>query len=88
MTNNIYTLYNVLSCRYGDVMAYPSDGFAVKRISEVIKGDARKEYELCRVGTIDIDTGTVVSCAPIRIALPDDSAVPSMPVAPAVAVNQ
>lgn len=88
MTNNIYSLYNVLSCRYTDVMAFPSDAFAVRRVCDVIQATNRKEWELCRVGNIDIDTGVMVPCAPIRIALPDDSAVPSMPVAPTVTVNQ
>lgn len=77
MKNNVYVLYNTLSCRYGDVMCYPSDGFAVKRITETLKSDVLKELELCRIGTIDIDTGVLNSCAPVRIAWPE--VTPSLP---------
>lgn len=66
MTNNIYTIYNKLSGRYGDVMTYPSDEFAVHSISK-FNGINSDEFELCRVGTIDIETGCICSEAPVRV---------------------
>lgn len=66
MTNNIYTIYNKLSGRYGDVLTYPTDEFAVNSISK-FNGINSDEFELCRIGTIDIESGIVNSEAPVRI---------------------
>lgn len=82
MTNNIYVFYNTLSRRYGDVIAYPSDDFAKARISNSVKAGKLdiSELELCRVATIDISTGVITPCAPLRIDIPLDA--PKMPVNP------
>lgn len=84
MENRLYVIYNTLSQRYGDVCAYPSDGFAVARIQPAI-GDFVKESELCRIGSIDVETGVVHTEPPVRIAWND---VPSKPVSPSVPVHQ
>lgn len=69
MVNGLFVMYNTLSCRYGDVTAYPSPAYAAQRIKEVFRQNPESldEYELCQVGTIDIDTGVVNPVAPVRI---------------------
>lgn len=73
MKNNLYVLYNTLSCRYGDVMAYPSDAFCVARMVDAEgKGFVtRSETEICRVGSIDVETGVVDTINPVRLAWPE-----------------
>lgn len=66
MTNNIYTIYNKKSGRYGDVLTFPTDDYAVNQISK-FNGISEDEHELCRVGTIDIETGVICSEAPVRV---------------------
>lgn len=70
MKNNIYCLYNTLSKRYGDVFAYPSDGMAEKRTRQYIASTQQdlNEFELCRIGSIDLESGINTPCGTIRIA--------------------
>lgn len=71
MTNNIYALYNRLSLRYGDVYSFPSDGYAANQLRRAMvndKQDLTTEYELCNVGSIDIDSGTIYPHDPVRVA--------------------
>lgn len=85
MTNNLYVLYNNLSLRYGDVRVFATDGYAVAHIQPDIPEKMLPEFELCRVGSIDIETGVVQPCAPVRIAWRD---VPEkLPVGPSVSVD-
>lgn len=61
MTNNVYTLYNRLSSRYGDVFAFPTDAFAVRTLmadGSVIQKHP-DDYELWFMGTSDIENGTI-----------------------------
>lgn len=67
MTNNIYTLYNKHSQRYGSVMNFPNDDFAINEMSKGLNGINDEEYELCRIGSIDIESGVVNSESPVRI---------------------
>lgn len=60
MTNNLYCVLNTLSGRYGDVVAYPTDGFALARLSEALR-DRKSEYTVTRVGSIDVETGHVTA---------------------------
>lgn len=55
MKNYIYVLFNTLSKRYESVMSFPSDSMALHRLGTNID---IKEYTLCRVGSIDISTGS------------------------------
>ena len=66
MTNNLYSIHNTLSARFGDVVAYPSDGYALARIQSAFKahGDSLTEFQVFNVGSIDIETGVVVPCSP------------------------
>lgn len=78
MKNNIYVLYNNLSGRYGDVMAYPSDGFALQRLKPVLEQQKLlSETELCRIGTIDIETGVAKTTAPVRLSF--DTSIDPLP---------
>lgn len=73
MKNNVYVVYNTLSKRYGDVVAYPSDAFALARLQPVLSSGQNKlsEYELCRVGVIDVETGVLESTPAVRVAWQD-----------------
>lgn len=73
MTNKVYVLYNTLSNRYGDVMCYPSDGLAVARVQPaLVNANVLGENELCRIGDIDIESGVLTPCAPVRVAWRED----------------
>lgn len=75
MTNGLYCLYNKLSLRYGDVVAYPSDGFASARVNDMAKRGAfvLAETELVKVGDIDIENGVLTALpAPVRVPLVDN----------------
>lgn len=69
MKNYVYVIYNKLSGRYESVMSFPSDGMALHRLSGNID---KKEYELCRVGSVDIETGVIDSCSPVRLIWEED----------------
>lgn len=74
MKNYIYVLYNTLSKRYESCMSFPSDGMAIHRLTQ---GNVdKKEFELCRVGTIDIESGTCETYAPVRLVWEDDTPLP------------
>lgn len=66
MLNNVYALFNRLSCRYGDVIVYPTDGFALARLKESLPqvyklSNPFDELELCRIGSFDAETGKLYS---------------------------
>ena len=74
MKNNLYTIYNKLALRYGDVKAFPTDAFASMAFSKMASNRQSdldlSEIDVCRVGTIDIETGVIVpESAPIRIEI-------------------
>lgn len=73
MLNNLYVVYNKLSQRYGDCYCFASDALAVRRLpmAPMYQG-VIDEIEICRVASIDIETGSVTPEAPVRIAIPDD----------------
>lgn len=73
MKNYIYVLFNKLSCRYESVMSFPSDSMALHRLSKNVD---KKEYELCRVGDIEIETGIINPCAPIRLIWEEEEVLP------------
>ena len=72
MKNNLYTFYNKLSLRYGDVRSFPTDSFASMAISKIASNPQSEldlsEIEVCRIGSIDIETGIITpEVAPVRI---------------------
>lgn len=69
MKNYVYVVYNKLSCRYESVMSFPSDAMALHRLSQNVD---KKEYELCRVGSISIETGNIEPEAPVRLVWEDN----------------
>ena len=74
MKNNLYTIYNKLSLRYGEVMTYPTDAFASMTISKLVSNPKCEldlsEIDVCRVGSIDIETGVITpEVAPVRIEI-------------------
>lgn len=75
MENVCFTFYNRLSRRYGDVFCYPTEEFAQARIAEMLKNPQSpinpSEVELCKIGTIDVDTGILSPLsAPVRLEMP------------------
>lgn len=73
MKNYVYVMFNKLSCRYESVMSFPSDSMALHRLSNNVD---KAEYELCRVGSIDIETGIVESTPPVRLIWNDVDVLP------------
>lgn len=73
MKNYVYVLFNKLSARYESVMSFPSDSMALHRLSNNVD---KAEYELCRVGSIDIESGVVDSCSPIRLIWNEEDTLP------------
>ena len=72
MKNYIYVIYNNLSNRYESVMSFPSDAMALHRLSSNVD---KKEYSLCRIGSIHIETGEVIPELPVRLIW-NDSTIP------------
>lgn len=66
MENCVYVMFNKLSKRYESVMSFASDEMAIHRLKNNVDFE---EYEICRVGTINIDTGVIVSCPPVRLVI-------------------
>lgn len=64
MKNYLYCMYNKLSARYESVMTFASDGMALHRLSRTVD---TTEYELCRIGSINIEDGNIESCPPVRL---------------------
>lgn len=76
MRNNLYVLLNNLSCRYGDVYVFPTDAFAVSRLTTYLRDGQKldlKEFNLFRCGSIDITTGMVEGCPLVPVSWLDTS---------------
>jgi hypothetical protein len=85
MKNNLYVVYDNVGRRYGQVYAYPSDGYALlelrplvavrdKQTGAVLEKESIPQfsrYVLCRVGEIDIESGTVSPQSPVRLSWSD-----------------
>lgn len=60
MKNNIYTLFNGLTLRYEGTFESPTDASAsVTLLRQMGKHPDYDKLELCRVASIDIETGLV-----------------------------
>lgn len=75
MKNKLYVVYDNIGLRYGQVSAYPSDGFALITMRPLIAGQDPvqskvnlQRYELCCVGELDVETGHVVPQDPVRLS--------------------
>lgn len=66
MENCVYVMFNKLSKRYESVMSFASDEMAIHRLKCNVDFE---EYEICRVGTINIDTGVIEPCPPVRLVI-------------------
>lgn len=80
MVNKIYSLYNRLSKRYGDVVAYPTDAYAAHEVSFLLSKNPNmsSEVSLYCVGEIDISNGTVTPIPPFEIELSTQQTVDNM----------
>lgn len=71
MKNNLYCLYNNLTKRYGEVLCSPTDEFCRNSVQKSLNSNPDinlLEFELCRVGDIDIENGIVTALpAPVRV---------------------
>lgn len=82
MTNKIYTIYNNLSKRYGNVFPAASDGMAEKNTRLFLKSQNEdlSELELIRIGAIDVETGKVtVEEGRVVIAWNESNVLPVAP---------
>lgn len=73
MKNNVYVVYDSVGLRYGQMYAFPTDGFAQLELRPMLLGRDNnvsnlKRYEICRVGEIDIETGVLTPCSPVRLS--------------------
>lgn len=80
MINNIYSLKNILSGRYNDIFEYPTDAYAEARVKEWAgrenSGLRLDEVELYRLGTVDVESGKIVSLEePILIQFDNKSII-------------
>lgn len=73
MKNYVYVMFNKLSGRYESVLSFPSDGMALHRLE---KGIDKDEYDICRVGSIDIATGIIESEPPVRLIWSTEETLP------------
>lgn len=80
MVNKIYSLYNRLSKRYSDVVAYPTDAYAAHEISCFLREHSNmpSEFSLYCVGEIDISNGVVNPIPPFEIELSSQQTVDNM----------
>ncbi|UPW41880.1 nonstructural protein [Peromfec virus RodF5_3] len=80
MTNNIYCIYDNVGKRYGQVYAFPTDGFALIELRPLMRGHTPQgaddpvqtkmnlnRYTVYKTGSIDIDTGVVTGTPPVAI---------------------
>lgn len=69
MTNNVYSLLNTLSGRFGDVVAYPTDAFARARTIDIMRKCklSTTEYQLWKIGSIDVESGQLTVVKPVII---------------------
>lgn len=80
MVNKIYSLYNRLSKRYGDVVAYPTDAYAAHEISFLLSKNPSmsSEISLYCIGEVDISNGTVSPIPPYEVELSVQQTVDNM----------
>lgn len=64
MKNYVYALFNNLSKRYESVMSFPSDSMAIHRLDKNVD---HVEFTLCRVGSIDIESGEMECITPVHL---------------------
>ena len=80
MKNDVFVIYDTVSCRYGNVFASPNLATATLDITRSVQN--QKDFdlssiELCSIGSIDVETGVLEPCAPVRHSLvAKSSAVP------------
>ena len=69
MKNNIYTLFNGLTLRYEGTFESPTDASAaVTLLRQMGKHPDYDKLELCRVASIDIESGLVTAeSVPVRV---------------------
>lgn len=80
MVNKIYSLYNRLSKRYGDVVAYPTDAFAAHEVSFLLSKNPNMSSEICLycIGEVQIENGQVTPIPPYEIELSIKNSVDNM----------
>lgn len=66
MENCVYVMFNKLSKRYESVMSFASDEMCIHRLKSNVD---LEEYDICRVGKINIDTGVIIPENPVRLVI-------------------
>lgn len=74
MKNYVYCIFNKLSKRYESVMSFPSDSMALHRLEKNIDKD---EYDLVRVGSVSIESGTIEPCPPVFLVWEEVGELPT-----------
>lgn len=73
MCDYIYVMFNKKSNRYESVMSFPSDSMATYRLCKAVDPEL---YDVCRIGKINIETGTCETEAPVRLILEKSEKLP------------
>lgn len=80
MENQLYVIYNKVSQRYGQTYVFANHETANRILPNCIveKFHTLSDYELCHVGSINVESGVINAFPPVRI--PWKSAALSAPV--------
>lgn len=70
MENQVYAFYNKLSQRYEGVFSFATDAVCINRLTNSKNPLNQEEYEVCKVGSIHLESGVVTSFPPVRLELP------------------
>ena len=75
MENQLYVVYDSVAQRYMQVYAFASEAQANRSLplALVDKFHSLSDYELCHIGSIDVETGVVKTSAPKRLAWKSDA---------------
>lgn len=75
MENLLFVVYDSVAQRYMQVYAFATEAQANRSLplALVDKFHSLKDYELCSIGSIDVETGVVKTSAPKRIPWKSDA---------------
>lgn len=68
MKDEVYVIYNKLSNRYESVFSFPTDAVCIHHMQQ--GKYKRDEYDICKIGSINITDGTLSPINPVRLDIP------------------
>lgn len=69
MENQLYVIYDKVSQRYGQTYVFANNETANRILPNCIveKFHTLSDYELCHVGSIDVESGVLTTVPPVRV---------------------